>query len=81
MSSSALSAIRLSFDSDVVLSTPKTVRFIGQFNVSCNVTIASIRATNWSTSDALWSAKPSLADNRAYFFATAGLRDQLNPIT
>ena len=81
ISSNALSAIRSSFDSDVDLSTPKAVRFIGQSNVCCNVTIASIRAANLSASDELWAAKPSLADKRAYFSATAGLREQLKPIT
>ena len=73
--------MRLSFGSDVALSTPNSVSVIGHSKVRCSFTIASSNAPILSPSDALYDAKPNLADRWAYFLATSWLREQLNPIT
>ena len=73
--------MRLSFGSDIALSTPNSVSVIGHSKVRCSFTIASSNAPILSPSDALCDAKPNLADRWAYFLATSWLREQLNPIT
>ena len=78
-----LSAMRLSFGSDVALSTPNSVSVIGHSKVRCSFTIASSNAPIFILHrDAFYGdAKPNLADRWAYFLATSWLREQLNPIT